>query len=144
MEAVIPGSTAEKAGLKYGDFLVELNGNDIQSFSKEAVIAAIKASNRGALSIRVARVRPIPMTAEDRKTAVRMVKNKVRSEGREGDRGGGGKGGGERERGGGDVDGVSQAHLCVAVSSESELTPSPVCFDVCVGYEQRQQKLQRE
>ena len=57
--------------------MIELNENDIQSFSKEAVIAVIRSSNKGSLKIRVARVRPIPMTAEDRKRALQVVQNKV-------------------------------------------------------------------
>lgn len=64
----------------YGDFLVELNGNDIQSFSKDAVISAIKSSNRGTLTVRVGRVRPIPITVEDRKKAIQMLQNKVNYE----------------------------------------------------------------
>ncbi len=81
VDTVLPGSLAEKGGLKYGDFLVELNGNDIRSFTKEAVISAIKSSNqRGTLAIRVGRVRPIPMTPDDKKEAVKMIQQKVRIE----------------------------------------------------------------
>lgn len=77
IDSIVPGSSAEQGGLKYGDFLLELNGNDIQSFSREAVIAAIRSTNRGSLKIRVGRVRPIPMTAEDRKIASQLLRNKV-------------------------------------------------------------------
>ena len=61
--------------------LVELNGNDIFSFSKESLISAIKACNRDTLRLRVGRVRPTPITADARKEAVRFVKNKVRGKG---------------------------------------------------------------
>ena len=79
IDTVLPGSLAEKGGLKYGDFLVELNGNDIRAFSKESVISAIKSSNRSTLSLRVGRVRPIPVTSEDKKLAVQMIQEKVRA-----------------------------------------------------------------
>lgn len=79
IDTVLPGSPAEKSGFKYGDFFLELNGNDVQSFTKESLISAIKSCNRGVLSVRVGRVRPIPMTTEDRKLAIKMIQNKVHS-----------------------------------------------------------------
>ena len=80
IDTVLPSSPAEHGGLRFGDMLVELNGNDIFSFSKESVISAIKACNKGMLRIKVGRVRPIPVTADTRREAVRLVKNKVRTE----------------------------------------------------------------
>ena len=77
VEGIVPNSVAEIGGLKYGDFLMELNGNDIQSFTKEAVISSIKSNNMKPLKLRVGRVKPIPMTAEDKKKAAKMLQNKV-------------------------------------------------------------------
>ena len=57
---------------------MELNGNDIFSFTKESLISTIKACNRGTLRVKVGRVKPIPMTASDRKEAARLIKKKVR------------------------------------------------------------------
>lgn len=77
VDIILPCSPAEHGGLLYGDILVELNGNDILSMSKEAVISAIKVCSREALRLKVGRVRPIPITPNDRKEAIRLVRNKV-------------------------------------------------------------------
>ena len=71
------GSPADKAGLKPGDFLVQLNGNDIQRSSEEAVRTIIKYSHGAQLTIRIARPHPFPSTDYLRRRAIIILQTKV-------------------------------------------------------------------
>ena len=72
-----PGSPADKAGLKRGDFLILLNGNDIQRSSEEAVRTIIKYSQGSQLSIRIARPHPFPSTDYLKRRAIITLQTKV-------------------------------------------------------------------
>ena len=74
---VDPGSPADKAGLVRGDFLVQLNGNDIQRSSEEAVRTIIKYSHGSKLNVRIARPHPFPSTDYLRRRAIITLQTKV-------------------------------------------------------------------
>lgn len=74
---VDPGSPADKAGLMRGDFLVQLNGNDIQRSSEEAVRTIIKYSQGSRLTVRVARPHPYPSTDYLRRRAIITLQTQV-------------------------------------------------------------------
>ena len=74
---IVSGSSAERSGIKTGDYLVQLNGNDIQRSSKEAVLTIIKYSQGSQLEVRVGRPRPRPKTDEEKKKAVTKLQAKV-------------------------------------------------------------------
>ena len=75
---VDPGSPADKAGLMKGDFLVQLNGNDIQRSSEEAVRTIIKYSQGSKLTVRIARPHPFPSTDYLRRRAIITLQTQVR------------------------------------------------------------------
>ncbi len=74
---VSPESMADRGGLKYGDYMVEVNGNRVRGLNKGAMISLIKSSNRGSLKVKVGRVRPIPIATKDKEMAVRILEDKV-------------------------------------------------------------------
>ena len=79
LASVDPGSPADEAGLMRGDFLVQLNGNDIQRSSEEAVRTIIKYSQGSRLTVRVARPHPFPSTDYLRRRAIITLQTKVYS-----------------------------------------------------------------
>ena len=74
---VDPGSPADEGGLKRGDFLVLLNGNDIQRSSEEAVKTILKYSQGSQLTVRIARPHPFPSTDYLRRRAIITLQTKV-------------------------------------------------------------------
>ena len=74
---VTRGSSADQAGVKAGDFLIALNGNDLQASMEEAVLTIIKYSHGAVLDMRVGRPQPLPVTDFERRKAIITLQTKV-------------------------------------------------------------------
>ena len=71
------GSVADGAGAKAGDYLIVLNGKDVQFATRDEVSSTLKYSYGSALEIRVARPHPLPVTDLDRRRAILTLQTKV-------------------------------------------------------------------
>ena len=71
------GSVADGAGAKAGDYLIVLNGKDVQFATGDEVSSTLKYSYGSALEIRVARPHPLPVTDLDRRRAILTLQTKV-------------------------------------------------------------------
>ena len=77
LSTVTTGSVADQAGAKTGDYLIVLNGRDVQFATRDEVGSVLKHSYGSAIQLRVARPHPLPRTGLDRRRAILTLQTKV-------------------------------------------------------------------
>lgn len=77
---ILKSSVAERAGVKAGDYLIALNGNDVHESTEDDVGGMLQNSYGSALELRVARPHPLPVSSIDKRRALLTLQNKVRKQ----------------------------------------------------------------
>lgn len=77
VSSVDRGSSADKGGVKIGDFVIALNGNDNQASSLESVLTVLKCLYGAVIALRVARPTPLPETNFEKRRAIIILQTKV-------------------------------------------------------------------
>ncbi len=75
---VLRGSVADRAGVIPGDYIITLNGTNMQEYTEEDVGSKLQSLCGSALEIKVARPHPLPGTDMDKRRALLALQNKVK------------------------------------------------------------------
>ncbi len=77
---VLQGSVADRAGVIPGDYIITLNGTNMQECTEDDVGSKLQSLCGSALEIKVARPHPLPGTDMDKRRALLALQNKVKSQ----------------------------------------------------------------
>lgn len=72
------GSTADRAGLKIGDFVLRVAGGDTRRADGEFVLRRLKEEAGKPVEVGVARPSPVPVTDKEKMRALIVLQTKVR------------------------------------------------------------------